>query len=556
MADLLSLDPRIERVFLRGRDDIGLFAADGFGVLFHDKQLYMLDELEHSEATVFVVFGGNRAGKTLPVLFKHLHEALYKPQLPKPATQREFGLWTAEDYRTLHCAPSNGLVAKHWAYAQELAKGTHPAQRDESGRRREAPVGAMFTFATESVGGSGEHLVIRSLTGGTVDMYSTEGNATRIESMPWRFGSWDEWPLQEAADKATAIRTVLNRLLNRLSDFDGRLLLTGTLTDETEHIGRDFQERADDPDDHDFAAIRISRLDNPYASLKAIGLAERTMEEEDYRRTVLGEVGGVKGRLFPAWMVDPVFSRELPAHTPPHPRDGVLRGEDGRVAQSADSPWTYLHVWDLAISVDDNVGMVLRAPRDWRFSVESPLVGVRRKVVHGSRTLTSDEVIDTITETYLLYGGQIVIDATDAHGKDISRRLRNMGYPVTAFVFNERDERKVLRKEAAILHARELLSEGMEPVLGPDGEPVLDADGVPEYDRSRPYGVLRLPRAWTRTRDQLSVLRKDDSRQRQDEAMTVLMGLSAAYRERRSRTRRTRTTRLAAFAGGRRYGRG
>ncbi|MEI6357969.1 MAG: hypothetical protein WCP53_12850, partial [Verrucomicrobiota bacterium] len=351
----------LQRLIKDGRGDIALWAAKGFGVHFHDKQLYMLEELDESEASYYVVFGGNRAGKTLPVLFKHLHLTYYKIGLPVPETTREYRMWLSEDYRTLHCAPTNGLVSKHWAYASELLKGTHPSQRDEDGKRRDAPLGAMFTTATESVGGSGEHLVIRSLTGGTVDMYSTEGNATRIESMPWRFGSWDEWPLQEAADKGTAIRMVLDRLSNRLSDFDGKLLLTGTLTDDTEHIGREFLEDAEDPDNRDWAAIHISRLDNPYASRKAIGLAERNMSDDDYKRTVLGQAGGVKGRIFPSWMVDPAFTRDLPRFTPPNPDDGAVfqasSDRRGRFRTPGTSPWTYYHLWDLAIAAADNVGI-------------------------------------------------------------------------------------------------------------------------------------------------------------------------------------------------------
>jgi hypothetical protein len=566
-----GIDDSIEQIILEGRRDIALWAAKGFGVFFHDKQLYLLEELEDEEVAIVVLFGANRAGKTLPIIFKHLHLNFYKHGLPEPHTEYEHKLWVAEDYRTLHAAPTNGLVGKHWAYAGELIKGTHPAQRTQSGARREAPLGAMFTAGSESVGGAGEHLVIKCLTGGTVDMYSTEGDATRIESMPWRFGTWDEWPLQEAADKGTAIRTVLNRLTTRLSDFDGKLVLTGTLTPETEHIGRDFLAKAQDPANPDWKAVQMSRFDNPYASRKAMELAERNMDEEDYKRIVLGEIGGVKGRLFPAYMVEPAFTKELPKFSPPHPEDGAMfqpgpelpgiesdnheeRRARGRWQSRGTSPYTYIHLWDLAIAVADNVGLVLRLPADYRFSVENPIVGVRRVVVPGSRTLTSAEILHTIEETFLPYGGLIVVDATDAHGKNIFRELRRAGYPVEAFVFNERDRRKVIRKDAAILNARELLTEGMVLSTDAAGEPRHDPDGVPIFDRETPFGVIRLPREWTRTRDQLSVLREDDDKQVKDEAMALLMGADTAYRARRSRTRQATNQRFAVFAGARRYG--
>jgi hypothetical protein len=297
-------------------------------------------------------------------------------------------------------------------------------------------------------------------------------------------------------------------------------------------------------------------------------LAERSFDPEDYARTVLGIPGGVKNRVFPGYMIDPAFTPDLPRFTPPHPEDGATfepfgatrlgvspddaRAIRGRFRARGNSPWTYLHLWDLALAAADNVGIVLRVPSDWLFSVERPIVGVQRVVVPGSRTLTSAEILHTIEGTYLPYGGLIVVDATDAHGKNIARELRRAGYPVEPFVFNERDQRRVIRKDAAILHTRELLTEGMALRYDAAGEPMQDADGVPVFDRSQPYGVLRLPREWTRTRDQLAVLRVDDDKQRKDEAMTILMGCDTAYRARRSRSRRATTQRFAVFAGGRR----
>ncbi len=571
-----QISPEVERLFLNGRFDIGWWAANGFGIYLHDKQIEVLEELDKNEATYYVLWWANRTGKTMPVIIWHLHGIFYKYELPTPTNEREKDLWVQEDYRTLHAAPTNGLVSKHWMYAQEIIKGTHPSQRDKNGKRREAPLGAMFTTGVESIGGAGEHLVVKSLMGGTIDMYSTEGNATRIESLAWRRGSWDEWPLQEAADKATAIRTVFNRLSNRLSDYDGKLVLTGTMTDETEHIAKDWIEYCEDPANPDWWGSSASRYDNPYASVKAMALAERTMDEEDYKRTVLGQAGGVRGRLFPSYMVEPAFTRDIPRFTPPHPEDGATFEETqpaswtaprrrtdepeilrprGRFRPRGQSPYTYLHLWDLAIAVADNVGQVWRLPADFEFSVAKPIIGVKRVVIPGSRTLTSAEIIHTIEETYLPYGGLIVLDATDAHGKNIARELRKAGYPVEEFVFNERDGRRVIRKDAAIIATRELLTEGMDVLRDSAGEQMTDADGVPMFNRDTPYGAVRLPRDWTRTRDQVAVLRVDDDKQRKDEAMVVLMGCHTAYKLRRSRTRRAAPQRLAVFAGGRRYGR-
>jgi hypothetical protein len=235
--------------------------------------------------------------------------------------------------------------------------------------------------------------------------------------MAWRRISWDEWPQQEAADKPTAIRNVLNRLTNRAADFDAKILLTGTITPETEHIAQEWIDNVEDPQNPDWTGSSASRMDNPHASRKAMDLAERTFDPEDYARMVLGTPGGVKGRLLPPFMVDPIYSMDLPRFTPPHPADGAIfegtpaarilrpgrrqRSDDeepeapklvGRWRTRDGSPFTHFHVWDLAIAQAANVGFVIRAPADWQFGWFEkdgerrlvPLIGVRRVEVPGS----------------------------------------------------------------------------------------------------------------------------------------------------------------------------
>lgn len=583
-----ELDPQVQRWIADGKHDIGRWAANGLGIFLHDKQLQVLEELDTGDALYYFLWWANRVGKTIGVIIWHLHGIFYKIELPEPRTEHEFDLWLAEDYRTLHTAPLGTLATLAHENIVEITKGTHPAQRDLDGRRRESPLASHFTPGKERDAHGADHMVVRSLNGGTMDFRSTEGGAGRLEGRAWRRISWDEWPQQEAADKPTAIRKILLRLQNRASDFDAKILLTGTITEETEHIAKEWIAQCEDPQDPDWWGIGAARTDNPYASRKAIERAERQFDDEDYARSVMGLPGGVKGRLFPSFMVDPIYDNDLPKFTPPHPLDGAMYEaprsdiprpararprrydveEDlppmrGRWRGKADgSPWTYIHVWDLAIAQASNVGFVLRVPADWRFGwfdeptgrVLRAIEGVRRVEIPGSRTLTTAEITHTIEETYLPYGGRIVLDTTDAHGKSIFRALRQAGYPVDDFTFNERDQRKVLRKDAAIENTRLLLTEGMKPVLNAMGEKVVDADGVPAFDRTVPYGVLRLPRAWVKSRDQLSILRPDDDKQTKDEAMVVLMGCDTAYRTRRGRTRQVKSQPFAVFGRGRAYG--
>ena len=553
--------------------------ANGLGIYLHDKQLEVIEALSKDPATYYLLWWANRVGKTTVVIPWHLHGIFYKYEIPEPQTDRDYKLWLADDYRTLHTAPLGALALRLWTAIKEIGQGTHPAQRDDNGERREAPLGAFFTAGTERNANGGEHPVIKCLTGGTTDLYSTEGGGGRIEGTAWRRGSWDEWPQQEGADFGGQVREVLTRLTNRLSDFDGKLLITGTVTEESEHIAKDWIELCDDPQELDWWGSSATRMDNPHASRKAIELAGRAFDDEDYKRSVLGQIGGVKGRLIPSYMVDPAFTRALPRETPPHPEDGALfiaqpapanrpRRESrdprvledspevarGRFADRGTSPWMYIHAWDVAIAAADNVGLTFRLPMDYLFSVEKPLTGVRRVVIPGSRTLQTSEIVSTIKREYLPYGGLIVIDTTDAHGKSIARELKSQGYPVEEFTFNGRDGKGVIRKESAILHTRDLLTEGMATVTDAAGEPLLDGDGVPVFDREKPYGAIRCPKDWVRTRDQLAVLRIDDDKQRKDEAMAFLEACDTAYRLRRSRTRQVTHQRFAVFAGARRYG--
>ena len=566
-----ELAPSVESWIADGKNDVGRWSANGLGIILHDKQLQIIEALDAEEAQFYFLWWANRVGKTTLVIIWHLHGIFYKKELAEPETDHEFNLWLAEDYRTLHAAPLGVLATRAHSAINEISKGTHPAQRDmDTGKRRDAPLGSHFAAAKERDAHGADHMVVKSLTGGTIDFYSTEGGAGRLESAAWRRISWDEWPQQEAADKGEGIRTVLNRLQNRGSDFDAKILLTGTITPETEHIAKEWIDRCEDKSDPDWWGSSATRFDNPTASRKAIALAERQFDDEDYARSVMGTPGGVKGRLFPSFLIDPIFTNELPRFTAPHPSDGGSfapepgrplqrsgrrqEGDDdpiirSRWTQPGESPWTYLHVWDLAIAADDNIGIVARIPKDWRFSIDRPIEGVKFVEVPGSRTLTSAEIQHTIEETFLPYGGRIVLDTTDAHGKNIYRELRRAGYPVDDFTFNERDSHKVLRKDAAIHHTRLLLTEGMDLKRDKAGEITSDAEGVAILDRSRPYGVLHLPRAWTKARDQLSILRPDDEKQRKDAAMVVLMLCSTAYRTRRGRTRQVTTQRLPMFAG-------
>lgn len=575
----------VQALFRQSREDFAYFCLHGLGIDVHSAQIEVGNAVRAGEALYYLLTWANRAGKTTIVGLIHMYLIFTKFGIERPVDERAYQEWVKIQYRTLHTAPLNELAGRAFESWTEILQGVSPAQETfhGSGQFRPAPLAPLFSLTKERDNTGADRMFLRCLTGGVTDFRSTEGKARRLESGTWRFISWDEWPQTEGADPAEEIRTVLTRLTNRAADFDASILLTGTITDETEHIAREFLALAEDPENQDWWGNTAARSLNPNASTKAIERAERNLDPEDFSRTVLGIPGGAKGRLFPPYMIAPAFVKDMPRFQAPHALDGVSftteivhpaelrrRDPDEEPASSrgkflpriAGSPFTYLHLWDLAIAAAENVGIVFRLPADWDFGwkvkdgarILVPIEGVKLVIIPGSRTLTDDEIIHSIEETFLPYGGLIVVDSTDAHGKNVHRKLRRAGYPTEGFGFNDRDSRGVIRKEAAIGQMRDLLTEGMSFQRDPTGEIRFDPDGAPIYDREVPYGVIRMPVAWQKVSDQLATLKVDNSRQTKDAAMAALMGGSVAYRTRRARTRRAPTSRFAMFAGARRYG--
>ncbi len=533
-ATTTTLPDEVRGWIRAGRTDFGLFCREGFGIELHSAQLEAADAILAGEHAYFVLSWANRAGKTTLIVLSHLHALFYKRGMARPRTDEEQSAWAREDYRTLHAAPLNELAGKAHAELQEILKGTSKAQKRPDGTRRKCPLAPFFVAARETNDAGQTHMTLRCvLHSAATDFRSTEGKAGRLEGSAWRYITWDEWPQTENKDD---IRYVLyNRLTNRAADYEAPIVLTGTITPETEHIAKEFLAKAEDRADPDWWANHAARSLNPTTSGKSLARAARNLDPEDYARAVLGVPGGVKGRVFPSLVIDPVFRSDLPRFRPPDRHDPPERA--------------YVHTWDLAMSEADNVGVVLEVPAGWRFSHTDPILGASLRVIPGSRTLTDDELVHAIESDYLVYGGRVVVDATDAHGKNIHRTLRRMGIPCQEWVANERDRRNVRRKDESIRNARAILTEGMVFLRDKTGEVVLDDDGVPRFDPALPFGALRLPAAWSIVHDQLSILREEDERQRKDAAMALVQGLDFLYRIRRAKTHQDTPLRFAVFAG-------
>lgn len=528
------IDPTVASWVIRGRTDISIFAEKGLGIVLHSAQVEALDAIIAGHAAYNILTWANRAGKTTALCILHLWALNYRWGIPVPATDHEEALWQKEEYRTLHCAPLNELAGRAWLSLGDIINGTSKAQRDPTtGKRRPAPLAQMFATTRERNETGADRLLLRCLNGAVTDFRSTEGKAARIEGGAWRLLTWDEWPSSENPDD---IRYVLyNRLTARAADYDAPIVLTGTITPETEHIAKEFLQMAEDPEITDWWGNYAARDVNPATSSQSLERAMRNLDPEDYARSVMGKPGGVKGRVLPSWLVDPAFVHTMPNWHPPE-----------KLVMDGDTPkWRYVHVWDVAIASADNVGIVARVPFDWKFAPDNPVIGVSMKIIPGSRTLIDDEIEFAIEETWLPYGGDIYIDTTDAHGKNIYRSMRRRNLPVHQFDFKDPDSAGVSRKSRGLKALRTILGEGLDRERDAAGEPVHDEIGMTAYDLGKPYGSLKFPASWAKPKDQLAVLRPppDDSKQQKDAAMAVLMLAEVCVRERRGATRRHRITR-------------
>ena len=521
--NVVELPSRVKRWVRAGATDVGLFAYEGLGIKLTAPQEEAADAVLRRVAQFYDLWFAYRAGKTTLLDILHMHAIFYKVGIDQPTSEYEYSKWQAENYRTLHGAPQGELAGRAWVTLGDIISGTTLAQRDEYGKRREAPLAPMFMTTHERIEGGADRMFLRCLTGGVTDFRSTEGKAARLESGAWRLITWDEWPVTENLDD---IRYILTRLENRAADYEAPIVLAGTITPEAEHIAKEFIAKAEDPSVPNWWGCGASRDSNPSASKLSMARAKQNMDEEDYLRGVLGVPGGVKGRALPSWAVDNAFRADLPRWQEP----------DKRTDENGKRVWEYVHAWDLAISQADNVGIVVRVPADWQISPRAPAVGVSMKVIPGSRTLIDREIVHAIEETYLPYGGTIIVDSTDAHGKNVVRELRRAGYPVTAFDFHDRTTETITYKARGLRSLKGLLSDGLTALRGAEGEFVDDAQGVPTLSRDQPFGAILFPADWHLLKDQLSIVKPppEDEKQKKDAAMTVYMLADLLWRRRRS----------------------
>ncbi len=494
----LELDPTISD------EAFPLFCYYGFGVLLNSAQEQAAVELFRTwpAGSIHVWRWANRTGKTTELDLVHFM-AIWRKWRYENAV---FDDWLAYRYQTLHSAPLNRLMGKAHTLADSLIAGVTDQQRSAITNRQRQGVLTQFFEAGKSQAKDGsDELWVRCLINNSkVDFLSTQGGAGRMESDTWWVISWDEFPRQVPISD---IPLLLDQtFLPRTSDHMAPLLLAGTATEDSEPVYDEIEEMAEThPGDWNFSTF--DRRVNFSQSKESIERQVRlSFDPEAAGRSVEGLSGQSGYGLFPQFAVDNAFTDELPERTAL--ADLPQRGAGYKFYQSLDHS-----------AGGDEIPLTTWAcpfPYDKNTLLERPIIGVEEVLLRSSRTLATPEIIDFAKAGQLRYPiTALMVDATGEAGKLIANELRKLGLPVIPVVYSAKlNERMPPNKDVMLGNLQRLMSLGMNVEI--DEETYL-VKAWPEP--TGPFGGLRLPSAWKRTKRQLSTLKQFDKKLEQDRAM-------------------------------------
>jgi hypothetical protein len=507
--DALADIPAKHRAWLES-DDIELFAYYGWGVVGNSAQVDLWHDVQNwPPGSVHVLRWANRSGKTTGLTLLELWAIWKKWRFTAAVFDPD---WLGFIYRVLHAAPLGRLTGKSWELADSLIANSARAQMNPITNRVRPAILRPFFKATKTVDVHGnDSAVVTVAHGGVIDFLSTHDSAPRIESEAWWLTVWDEFPRQQpAAD----IELIFDQtLLPRSADYSAPIILSGTVTRDSEYIYMDLEERAkENPGDWNFTTA--ARAVNFMMSRESIERQTRlSIDKQVASRSVGGQFGGGANELFPQFLLANAFRDELPERT---------------MQPATEAAWerflaghAYWSAFDHALSGDDNVVMTLAVP--WpplHASPERPLIGSHLVIERSRRSLTPAELQGYLADENAMYRPRgLIVDATAEGGLAVVRTARSHGLPVIDCNFAGRAVKGVTNKEFGVQALQEMLSFGLEVQRDEDGR-ITD---WPEP--SAPFGLFRFPNSgrWSRLRTQLALLKRDDEKLRQDVAMTLLM---------------------------------
>ena len=509
--DAVRAIPAEHRAWLSS-DSIDLFAYHGFGVVLNDAQLEACEALTRWPAgTIHLWRWANRTGKTTALVIFHLWAIWKKWRYVNEDEDARI----AYLYRTLHSAPLNRLTGKAWELGDALIGGSAIQQRNPlTNRQRPALLSPFFTPKSGRTADGSEGLWIECASGGQIDFLSTHDGAARMESEAWWVISWDEFVRQAPVGDIPILFD--QTFLPRSSDHMAPVILSGTVTEDVEPIYQELEDIATEAP-QDWNVMTFGRDANFSQSEDSIDRQRRlSIDPAIAARSLDGGIGeGGRGTLFPHFVLKANFDPKLPTEYSDHELVGWRR-----------RGYELISAFDHAATGDLNVVTTVAVPwpiPDGDEMLEMPIFGVdlaeRRSGSHMTPTLQVAFACDVMRRMDSRY---LIVDSTAEGGALVYHGLREMlPDQVIPCTFNAKlpgalDKNKQIGLQAL----QRMMSWGLDGIAFEEGW----IDEWPDVV-GRHFGLLRMPMAgrWLKLHRELAVLRRDDSKQRQDRAMTMVM---------------------------------
>jgi hypothetical protein len=502
--------PSKNRAWLESRDP-ELFMYYGWGMVLNDAQIESLHAvLQWPPGTVHLWRWANRTGKTTGLVGLHLLHAWYKLRYENP----DLDSWIDFKYRTLHSAPLNRLTGKAWELADALISGSAIQQRSPVTHRQRPALLAPFFQARAGRAKDGSDLLeVNCHNGSVIDFMSTQGGAGRLESETWWFIDWDEFARQQPIDDVPLLFD--QTFLPRSSDFMAPLVLSSTVTDDSEPIYQELEDIAGESP-QDWNVMAFGRSANFSQSQESIDRQKRmSIDPAIAARSVEGGIGmGGKGTLFAPIALKSAFDPKLPTEY----SDAQIEhlAARGRIAISS---------FDHAATGDLNVVTTWSVP--WPIPREEDqligsVIGIglaeRRSGSHLTAELQAQFALDEVER----FGSRFIIVDGTAEGGQLAFRAIREEYPDGAIdcSFNKKEVGYNARnKDMGLQALQRQFAMGLPEIAHGEGW----IDGWPDAAPGT-FGMYRLPFAgrWLKVHRELAVLRRDDQHQRQDREMTVV----------------------------------
>ena len=507
--------PPNTRTALESRDP-ELFCFYGWGVVLNEAQLQMFQDLDRWGAgAIHLMRWANRTGKTTGLTLYELYAIWFKLRF----TTDRLEDWIAFTYRVLHAAPLNRLMGRAWESVDSLIRGSNWAQRSPiTNTSRPAPLASLFTARSGKSADSSESLWVESAQGGRVDYLSTHDGAGRMESETWWALIWDEFVRHQPVGNIPLLFD--QTFLPRSSDYMAPVVLSGTVTEESDPIYAELDEiAAESPKDWNVSTFE--RSVNFSQTKESIDRQMRVSIDKNIAgRSVSGKMGeGGRGALYPTFLLRNAFDHSMPETI-----------GDQQIAQLKAMGYEFICMFDHAATGDLNVVQTWAVkwpiPTGDIMFEEGGIMAVGLAERRSGGHLTPTLQVAFAAEETLRFGARtLVVDGTGEGGVLVYRGLRQelVGTSVIPCNFSQRGIVKgTSAKEEGLQAFQRMLGWGLDYLADDNGW----VDDWPAMNEDDVFGLIRVPFAggWKKLHRELAVLKRDDQHQRQDRAMTSVMG--------------------------------